>query len=275
MEAAQMFVDPYFISQFNLTLIAGKNFPDEPWQREKHIIVNEEFLQDLKIKEPIDAIGKPYLIDGNELVVIGVVKNFHFASLRYPVSTFFFRFNPNQFAYAHLKVNAQDAFTMFTDFENHWKNLDRENKLEARFFESELNEGYYTYIVLLKITGFLGLLAITISILGLLGMVVYTTETKVKEISIRKVLGATNLNLNVLLSKDYLKLMLWAILFAAPITAYLFHLVLPQIQYYSVSLTVWDILLSAVILLGLGFATITSQTYKTTRSNPAETLKTE
>lgn len=274
-EVAQMFVDHNYLPLFGLTLLAGNNFPEETWQREKFIIVNEEFLKNYSVQNPADALGKTYQVEGNELEVIGVVKNFHFTTLRYPIGKFFFRMNPDRYAYAHLKVNTTDAFTLFTDLENRWKNLDPEQKMQARFFEDELNEGYESYVTLLKIVGFLGLLAITISLLGLLGMVVYTAETKVKEVSIRKVLGASLVNLNVLLSKEYLKLMLWAIFISAPITAYLFQLVLPKMQHYSVSLTGWDVLFSTVLLLGLGVITITSQTYKTAQANPAETLRSE
>lgn len=274
-EVNQLFVDRNYLSMFNLTLLAGQNFPEETWQRERFIIVNEEFLKHYKIETPVEAIGRTYLVEGNELEVIGVVKNFHFASLRYPINKFFFRMNPEHFVYAHLKVHSGDAYGMFSEFENHWKNLNPEQKLEADFFEEELNEGYSSYVVMIKIFGFLGLLAITISLLGMLGMVVYTSETKAKEVSIRKVMGATVYNLAFLLSKDYLKLMVWAILFAVPITTTIFYLLFPKIQYYSVSLTVWDVLLSAMVLLGLGIATITSQTYKTALTNPADTLKGE
>ncbi len=274
-EVNQLFVDRNYLSMFNLTLLAGKNFPEETWQRERFIIVNEEFLKHYKIEAPVEAIGRTYLVEGNELEVIGVVKNFHFASLRYPIDKFFFRMNPEHFAYAHLRVHSNNAYSMFTEFENHWNILNPEQKLEADFFEEELNEGYSSYVVMIKIVGFLGLLAITISLLGVLGMVVYTSETKAKEVSIRKVMGATVYSLALLLSKDYLKLMVWAILFAVPITTAIFYLLFPKIQYYSVSLTPWDILLSASILLGLGLATITSQTYKTALTNPAETLKSE
>jgi hypothetical protein len=274
-EVNQLFVDRNYLSMFNLTLLAGNNFPDETWQRERFIVVNEEFLKHYKIETPIEAIGRTYLVEGNELEVLGVVKNFHFASLRYPIDKFFFRMNPEHFEYTHLKVQATDAYSMFTEFENQWKNLNPEQKLKADFFEEELNDGYSSYIVMIKIVGFLGLLAITISLLGMLGMVVYTSETKAKEVSIRKVMGATVYSLVFLLSKDYLKLMAWAILFAVPITTTLFYFLLPGIQYYSVSLTLWDVLLSAVVLFGLGLTTITSQTYKTALTNPAETLKGE
>lgn len=274
-EVAQMFVDPNYIALFDLTLLAGKNFPGEVGQTEKFIIVNEEFVKDYNIPSATDAIGKTYLVEGNELEVIGVVKNFHFAPLRYPIKKFLFRTNADRFTYAHLKVNTKDAFGMFTEFEKQWKNLNPEQKLQARFFEDDLNEGYHNYVILLKIVGFLGLMAITISILGLLGMVVYTAETKAKEVSIRKVFGASLLNLNMLLSKEYLKLLVLAILFSAPVTAYLIYLVLPQLQYYSVSLTMWDILISTLVLLGLGFVTVWSQTNKAALANPAETLKSE
>jgi putative ABC transport system permease protein len=274
-EVNQLFVDRNYLAMFNLTLLAGKNFPEETWQRERFIIVNEEFLKHYKIETPVEAIGRTYLVDGNELEVLGVVKNFHFASLRYPIDKFFFRMNPEHFAYAHLKVNSGDAYGMFTEFENRWKTLNPEQKLEADFFEEELNAGYSSYVVMIKIVGFLGLLAITISLLGMLGMVVYTSETKAKEVSIRKVMGATVYNLAFLLSKDYFKLMVWAILFAVPITTTIFYLLFPRLQYYSVSLTPWDILLSAAILLGLGFVTIASQTHKTASANPADTLRSE
>jgi putative ABC transport system permease protein len=274
-EVSQLFVDNQYIPVLGLTLIAGSNFPEETWQRERFIIVNEEFLKAYRIERAADALGRTFNVEGNELEIIGVVKNFHFAPLRFPISKFFFRMNPSQFAYANLQVRTQDAKSLFDQLEDSWGKLSPEQKLEARFFEDELNEGYSMYQVLLKIIGFLGLLAITISLLGMLGMVVYTSETKAKEVGIRKVMGATVYSIAFLLSKDYLKLMLIAIVLAVPLTAYFFQLVLPEIQYYSVSMTVWDVLLSALFLLTIGIATITSQTYKTALANPAQTLRVE
>jgi putative ABC transport system permease protein len=273
-EVAQLFVDAQYIPNFGLQFLAGQNFPEETWQRERFIIVNEEFLKAYKISNPTEAIGRIYLVEGKDLEVIGVLKNFHFGPLRIPIGKFFFRMDPTRFAYANLKVSSPDAFTMFTQFEQTWKNLSA-LKLEAQFFEEALNEGYSMYSVLLKIVGFLGLLAITISLLGMLGMVVYTSEAKTKEVSIRKVMGASTSSITYLLSKDYFILMLWAIVFSVPLSMLVFDKFLTQIQYYSVRLSVWDILLSSILLLALGIATIASQTFKTANLNPAETLKTE
>jgi putative ABC transport system permease protein len=273
-EVAQVFVDTQYIPNFGLQFLAGKNFPEEAWQREQFIIVNEEFLKAYKINSPLEAIGQTYQVEGKDLEIIGVLKNFHFAPLRLPIGKFFFRMDPAQYAYANLKVSSTDAYAMFIQFEQAWKNLSP-LKLNAQFFEQELNEGYSMYQVLLKIVGFLGLLAITISLLGMLGMVVYTSEGKIKEVSIRKVMGASTSNITYLLSKDYFKLMLWAIALSVPLTVVFFDKFLTQLQYYSVRLTVWDVLLSSTFLLALGIATIASQTVKTANANPAETLKME
>ena len=274
LEVSQVFVDHNYLPTFGLTLLAGNNFPEEIWQRERFIIVNEAFLEAYRISRPLDAIGRTFEVEGNQLEVIGVVKNFHYAPLRFPINKFFFRQHPQRIAHAHLNVQSKDPNTLFTQLETKWQKIS-ERKLEARFFDDELYEGYSMYQTLLKIIGFLGLLAITISMLGMLGMVVYTSETRAKEISIRKVMGASTYNLAYLLSKDYLKLMLIAISIGAPITAMLFNMVMPKIQYYSVTLNFWDVLMSTLVLVSLGLATIASQTIKTALTNPAETLRSE
>lgn len=273
-EVSQVFVDPNYLPMFGLTLLAGRNFPEEHWQHERFIIVNEEFLKAYQLEQPVDAIGQTFNVDGTLLEIIGVVKNFHYAPLRFPIDKFLFRHNPKHYTYAHLGINSNSPHTIFSILEDRWKNIS-EHKMESHFFEDDLYEAYSMYRTLIKIIGFLGVLAITISLLGMLGMVVYTSETKAKEVSIRKVMGATVCNLTYLLSKDYLKLMLLAIVIGAPVTAFLLNLIIPKIQYYSINLTLWDVLVSTLVLVGTGLATIASQTIKTALTNPAETLRSE
>jgi putative ABC transport system permease protein len=274
-EVAEMFIDHNFIPNFDLHFIAGKNFPDEINNHERYMVVNEEFLKFYKIQNAREAIGQTFNVEGQQLEVIGVLRNFHYAPLTEPINKFIFRMNPSNYAYANLQVTPTDALTMFSQMENIWKQLPTEKKFIGNYFEDELSDAYQTYQVLIKIVGFLGVLAITISLLGMLGMVVYTAETKTKEVGIRKVMGATIQSIALLLSKDYLKMMGWAMFISIPITAFLLYKLLPGIQYYSVQLSVWDVLLSAAILLTLGLITITSQTYKTATINPATTLRSE
>lgn len=273
-EVFQLYVDENYLESFGLALLAGNNFTEEPWNGERAIIVNEEFLKGYQIARPADALGRTFEVEGKPLEVIGVVKNFHYAPLRLPIGKFFFRHHPEKYTYAHLRVSATDAFTLFTQFEDRWKGLS-DRKFEGRYFEQDLQEGYDMYLTLIKIIGFLGLLAITISLLGMLGMVVYTAETRIKEVGIRKVMGASVSGITFMLSKDYLKLMLLAVLIGAPATAALISVMMPYIQYYSVSLNGWDVLVATLMLVGLGLATVASQTYRTALTNPAETLRAE
>jgi putative ABC transport system permease protein len=275
LDAAQIYIDPNYLDVFKLKLLTGKNFPNEIWQREKYIIVNEEFVKDFKLGTPADAIGKIFQLEGNDVEVVGVLQNFNFTRLSQKIGRFIFRMNPERFTIANLTVSFSDTHEPLAQMESSWRTLEPEKKFEARFFDDEIRESYDFYENLLKLVGFLGLLALSISLLGLLGMVVYTSETKIKEVGIRKVMGASTTSIILLLSKDYLRLMLWATVFAIPVAVFIANGFLAAMQHYHVSLSFWDILLSLSILMTLGIITISSQTFKTASTNPAETLRTE
>lgn len=270
----QIFADHNYLNVVKLTLLAGRNFPNEVWQREKYILVNEEFVKQFKLGSPADALGKVFRIDGNEIEIIGVLKNFNYSKLNSPIEAFMIRMNPDKYAVANLSVNFTDAFSGLEQMEATWKKLNPEQKFEANFMDDEIRETYKAYESAIKLIGFLGLLAISISLLGLLGMVVYNSETKTKEVGIRKVMGASIGSIVLMLSKDYIKLMLLGALLAIPFTVAFSDKVL-AIQYYHVSLNFWDVLVSLILLITMGLTTIASQTFKTASTNPAETLRTE
>jgi putative ABC transport system permease protein len=270
-----MFVDNHYIQNLGLKFLAGGNFPDAVWSREQHLIVNEQFLKAVSVANPVDAIGQVVRIGKQDLEIIGVLKDFHFSSLRVPIKSFVFRMNPSHYQIANLKVSFTDAFAGISEMESMWKKIGNGTVFHADFMQDQINGAYQFYATLMKIVAFLGLLAISISLLGMLGMVVYTSETRTKEVGIRKVLGASVAGITLLLSKDYLKLMGWAFVIAIPLTVLILDRMLSSMQYYSVTLTAWDILAGMVILIGLGLLTITTQTFKTASTNPAETLKSE
>lgn len=275
LQVFQLFVNEHYLDNLGLTLLAGENFTKEENSLERSIIVNEEFLKKHNIATPADALGKVYTVDSLELQIIGVVKNFHFMNLREPIYSFFFRYNPSQFRYANLSIASTDITSTLAGMEGVWQKLSPDTKFEANFFEKEIANSYDSYKILLKIVGFLGILAISISCLGLLGMVVYTTEGKTKEVGIRKVMGASAGSITYLLSKDYLKLMSLAVIIATPLTWLFFDKLLSQLQYYRVAISVWDVAISIVILVSLGLSAIATQTLRTAATNPAETLKYE
>jgi ABC-type antimicrobial peptide transport system permease subunit len=275
-EVLQMFVDHNYIPNLELKLLAGKSFTDQQEGRERDVIVNEEFLKQIKIDNPNEALDKTFIVpEAGELRIIGVAKNFHYADLRIPIQSFFFRYDAKQFNYANLKVTSTDMHATIVNLEAVWKTIAGERKFEARFFDDEIEEAYSTLNSLIKICGFLGFLAITISCLGLLGMVVYTSETRTKEIGVRKVMGASTGAIAILLSKDYVKLMLIAAVIATPITYLFFDKVFLGMQYYRIGIGVWEIVLSLLLMLVLGVGTILSQTLKAAKANPVDTLRSE
>jgi ABC-type antimicrobial peptide transport system permease subunit len=278
-EVYQMFVDENYLSNMGLELSAGKNFSFADGDPKKQVIVNEEFLKAFKISSPQDALNKSFQIKGIEgdVMVAGVVRNFHYTSLREPISSFFFRYDPSQFAYANLKVKANDMAGAISNMEQVWRTFNTGDTFSSKFFADEIEEAYDFYFVMIKVCGFLGLLAISVSCLGLLGMVVYTVETRTKEVGVRKVMGATDANVVVLLSKDFLRLMIIAAIIAIPATYLFFDLLFFQALAgaHSFGIGISDIVISLVIMLFLGGATVLSQTIKAARSKPVDTLRYE
>jgi putative ABC transport system permease protein len=271
---SEVFVSPGYIENIGLKFLAGTGFPEGRWNSEQHLIVNEQFLKKFQIATPADAIGKVVRVDKQDLQIIGVLKDFHFSSLREPITCFAFRTDPSRYRIANLKVSFIDAYTGITTMEKLWKSMGNEEKFEANFFDDQINGAYESYTFLLKIIGFLGLLAISISLLGMLGMVVYTSESRTKEVGIRKVMGASVRTITLLLSRDYLTLMGLACLLALPITMWIVDQML-SMQFYHVTISISDVLLSLFVLFALGLLTIGSQTYKTAMTNPADTLRGE
>jgi putative ABC transport system permease protein len=157
---------------------------------------------------------------------------------------------------------------------NKWKSIDPVHPLQYEFYDQTLantNKGIFD---LLSVISFLAFLAITIACLGLLGMAIYTTERRTKEIGIRKVLGATEWSLNLMLSKEFLMMLGLAILIAAPL-AFLLNNYWLNFMVVRDELTFGTILFGSFILLLLGLAAIVPQTFKIAKSNPVKNLRSE
>jgi len=209
------------------------------------------------------------------VIVSGVVANFHFQPLTEPIRSFFFRYDPKEFTFANLKVASEDMHSTFTQMEASWKIVEPELVFKSKFLDDEIQDIYAFYFTLIKVCGMLGTMAVSISCLGLLGMVVYTAESKTKEVGIRKVMGASTGELALLLSKGYVKLVLIAATISIPASYFIYSLMLEQIQQYPSAISILDIVISLAILLVLGLTTILSQTLRAARANPVDSLRYE
>lgn len=278
-------VDEQYLPLHGHKLLAGRNFSTKPSTIETEVIVNEQILKRFNIanQDPEKALGEIVSVDGNEvvsaggqkMVIVGVMKDFHYGKADNLIEPVIFRTLGNEKPrYINAKIKSTDWSATLGKIEAAWKKIDKVHPLDAKFYDEQIEEAYNEFSALIKIIGFLAFLAISISSLGLFGMVVFTTETKLKEISIRKVLGAGEGGLIYLLSKGFVILLSLSACIALPVTYLLFdQLVLSNFAYHlpiGVELT-----FGFILVMVIAFAMIGSQTLKIARTNPATVLKNE
>ena len=156
-----------------------------------------------------------------------------------------------------------------------WKKIDKVHPLEAKFYEDHIHDAYGKLSWIIKIIGFIAFLSICIASLGLLGMVIFTTETRLKEISIRKVLGASEANLVFLMSRGFIVLLLLSSMIAIPCAYYFMDQVVLAKHVYRAPIGPMDLLIGTLAVMSIAVLMLGTQTLKVARSNPAEVLKNE
>jgi ABC-type antimicrobial peptide transport system permease subunit len=273
------FVDEHYLPLHDHQFLAGKNFNARSEQSiESEIIVNEKFLREfnLDVKNPAKALGEVIAMDNKKLAIVGVVKDFHYETLEDEIKPMAFRHfvNPD-YGYVNVKLSTTDWYAAMSKIENMWKTIDSVHPLNAKFYDEQIEQAYSQFIMMIKVIGFLSFLAICIASMGLFGMVVFSTETRLKEMSIRKVFGAGDLRLVFLLSKGFMLLLMLAAAIALPAT-YLFfeNVVLVNFAYHE-PIRMVDVFLGLVGVMVIACCMVASQTFKVARSNPAEVLKNE
>ncbi|MEQ8423328.1 MAG: ABC transporter permease, partial [Cyclobacteriaceae bacterium] len=275
-EVSQLFTDSHFLDCLEIELIAGKNFLKEPEQNRDFVIVNETFTQEFGFATPIDAVGQSVVIHKDEYVtIVGVVKDFNHQPLREKINPFFFRYDTDRFLLANVKISSNDIVKTLFGIEKVWETVSPESRFDFYFLDDKVEQSLIGLLTLIKIFGFLAMLAIVISCLGLLAVVLSVSEGRIKEMGLRKVMGASSFNLAYTLSRGFIKLIGIAILIATPFTYFLFEKVILRLQHYRSAIGIGDVLLGITILLVLLVITIGGQTMKVARVNPVETLKSE
>ncbi|NOT75925.1 MAG: FtsX-like permease family protein [Cyclobacteriaceae bacterium] len=272
-------VDEHYLPIHDHQILAGGNFLLRPKKgEESEVIVNEQVLKHFNIAkgDPAKAIGEEVVVDRKKLSIVGVIKDFHYGTLQNKIDPVIFRYSADEpWGYLNLKVISSNLPETLTAIDAAWKKVDKVHPLNAVFYDDQIEKAYSQFSVMLKVIGLLAFLAICIASMGLFGMVVFTTETRLKEISIRKVLGASERKLVYLLGKGFLSLLIASALVAIPVT-YLFFdkVVLVEFPYHQ-PITVIELLIGVLSVMILAFLMIGSQTLKAARSNPAEVLKSE
>ncbi len=276
------YIDTSYLRVHALQLLAGRNFRPGPTEnrREAGVIINEKALRFMGLTDPRDAVGEEVRIDGETINVIGVVKDFHYNTLNNPINNFAFRYYDPKLpaswgGIVNLKVQTNQPQLLLAELESAWKKIDTVHPLQAMFFEEKIRNAYDELAGMMKIIGFLAFLAICIASLGLLGMVVFTTETRLKEISIRKVMGASEGNLAILMSRGFMILLLVAGMIAIPGTWFLFDMLVFSSIAYRAPVGFLDLTGGSLVVLSLALVAIGTQTLRVALVNPATTLRNE
>jgi ABC-type antimicrobial peptide transport system permease subunit len=278
-------VDENYLPLHEYKLIAGENFKTRPTTPEAatELIVNQQLLKRFNISanDPEKAIGEEitfnsFNVHGRKMTIVGVMQDFHYGKVNNLIEPVAFMFwTPGDQAIINAKIQSADLPTTMAKIESTWKKIDRVHPFQAKFYNEEIEEAYSEFSAMIKIIGFLSFLAISIASMGLFGMVVFTTETRLKEIGIRKVMGASYGNLIYLLSRGFLLLLSISALIALPITYFFFEkFVLSNFPYHT-PVQIVELFAGLLAVLLIAFLMIGSQTMKAARSNPVEVLKSE
>lgn len=270
-----LFVDHNYLDNMNIELLAGRNFEEgENKLRESTMLVNETFVKNFGLGSPTAALGTVFNVDGETVEVVGVIRDIIYANLEEHINSFVLR-NGNQYRYANLKIASNDMLGTLDKVEGVWDSVDKKHRLDAQFMDQQI-EDYFKFLVdFMKIFGFVGFLAISISSLGLFGMALYSTQTRMKEIGIRKTFGASEKMLILLLSKGFFKMIALAVLIGSPICYFLFDKLILDQQVYRTKITIVEVGGSILFLMILCFLTIITQTWNAARTNPANVLRDE
>jgi putative ABC transport system permease protein len=272
-----LIVDEDFLETFDLEIVAGRNFSKEyPRDDSLGVLINEAMVRSLGWKSPEQALGKEFKsFAGNERV-IGVVKNFNYVSLQEPIGPYFFDMNLFPFfkRFIAVKLKGQDIENTIRHLENSWTQIAPAFPFEFSFLDENLDKLYKSQANLSKLIGYFSILAIFIACLGMFALSSFTAEQKTKEIGIRKVLGASTPGIVTLLSKEFLKLVLFANLFAWPVAYFIMNKWLDDFA-FRINVQLWSFIAAAFVSILIALMTISYQSVKAAIANPIKSLRYE
>ena len=276
-----MLVDHHFIPALDFKFLAGENFKKESQASQRGLILNQVAVEKLGFSSAESAIGEmlhSFSWQG-ERPIIGVVENFHQESLKnqdYPIVLLYSDFAGNSGNFYCVKIQGEQVNLSETIalIEASWNEAFPNNPFDYFFLDTYYNDLYKADFRFRQVFGLFTALAIFIACLGLLALSSYTTLQRTKEIGIRKVLGASVSSILILLSRDYIKLILIAFAIAIPVANYFVSEWLKAFA-YRIEIQWWLFALPGGMVLLIALLSISSQSWKAARRNPVDSLRYE
>jgi putative ABC transport system permease protein len=271
-------VDPDFIPALNMEIIAGRNFTDNDYIRmEKDtvcsFVMNESMLQQLGLTNET-AIGTTVNMNNRKGQIVGVVKDFHFAPLQQKITPLILFTESYQLSTIFIKLKDGNTHEQIARLKSISNTVTPHRPFEYTFLDEEYNAMYANEERMSMISTTFASLTILIACLGLFGLVSFSATQKTKEIGIRKVMGASASGIVLLITKDFTKLVIIAIVIAIPVAYWLMQEWLNDFAYRT-SLSVWPFALAALLAVLIAFGTASFQAIRAALINPVDTLRSE
>ncbi|HEY5393218.1 MAG TPA: ABC transporter permease [Hanamia sp.] len=268
-----------FIPTYGIHLVAGRNFSRDYSMDTSNFILNESAIKAIGWKSPQDAIGKDFKYGGEQGRIIGVMADFHFESLQHEIVPMILLNPPttptnSSFNNLSIKLAGNNLPAALASVENIWKKYLPELPYQYTFLDEKFNKMYQSEQRQETIFTVFACIAIFIACLGLFGLSAFEITQRVKEIGVRKVLGAKVSSIVTLLSKDFLKLVLVATVIAFPIAWFAMSHWLQGFA-YRINIHWWVFLLSAILALIVALVTVSFQAIKAALANPVQSLRSE
>jgi len=264
-----MGIDENYIPLFKMQMADGANFTGSK-SDSAHVILNEAAVAEAGIKDPI---GKRFTVWQTNATIIGVVKNFNYASLKQRIEPTVFYYTPANWR-MFIKTNGKDAAKAIAAVQGMWKKYCPEYPFSYSFVDEDYDALYKTEQRTGMLFNVFSIVAIAISCLGLFGLAAYTAQVKTKEIGIRKVLGATVTNIVQLLAKDFISLVVISLLIAIPIGWWAMHSWLQDFV-FRINISWWVFFLAGALAIFIALLTVSMHAVRAALANPVKSLKEE
>jgi len=271
------YIDPDFIPQYEVRIFAGRNFQKDKMSDLLHaFLINEAAVKALGFSTSEEALGKRLWEGGSGQTgeIIGVVKNFHFKGLQNVIEPLVLQWNPAFFTRLTLTLAPKDLPKTLAFIERTWTELHLGEVYKATFLDQDFDRLYESEERFFHLFTALVVLALTIAGLGLIGLSSVLIALRTKEVGIRKTFGASNADIVVLLSGEFLRSVLWANLLAWPV-AYGVTRTWLQRYAFRTSIVPADFILTGVLTAVIAFLAVAARTFKAASADPAETIRYE
>ncbi|MEN0055450.1 MAG: ABC transporter permease [Mucilaginibacter sp.] len=263
-------VDADYIKTFGMKIIAGRNFDPSLKTDSQAVIINQSLAKKLNLTNPI---GKRITNYGAPRLIIGMVQDFNFESLRDGIDPLVMHLS-NSNSIVSVKIKSGNVENTLAQITKTWKNFSPNQPIRYTFMDERFASMYADVQRMGRIFTSFAILAICIACLGLFALAAFMAEQRSKEIGIRKVLGASVANITSLLSMNFIKLVLLAIVIASPVAWWAMNKWLQDFT-YRITISWWMFTIAAVVAIVIALATVSYQSIKAAVMNPVKSLKAE